>query len=367
MAALNLTKQLLMWYDRNRRILPWREDPTPYHVWVSEIMLQQTRVEAVREYYDRFLHYLPDIRALAEADPDFLLKLWQGLGYYSRARHLQEAARIVCEQYGGALPQTAEALQKLPGIGLYTAGAISSIAFGKPEIAPDGNAYRIFARLTRDEGFIEDGNTKKRLESTMREALDQKRPGAFNQALMDLGSLICLAHGKPLCEQCPLFSECEAGQNDVAEAYPHRRPKKSRRLEEKTVLLLESNGQVLLKRQPAKGLLAGMWLFPMLEGKKSPEAVTAALREHGFSNFVASDLQPLGSAKHIFSHIEWHMTGYRLVLDGKAEVASKMPEPWCVFESDKDYDAAAFAWAAPEEIAERYAIPSAHQMYLIES
>lgn len=201
----------------------------------------------------------------------------------------------------------------------------------------------------------------------MREALDQKRPGAFNQALMDLGSLICLAHGKPLCEQCPLFSECEAGQNDVAEAYPHRRPKKSRRLEEKTVLLLESNGQVLLKRQPAKGLLAGMWLFPMLEGKKSPEAVTAALGEHGFSNFVASDLQPLGSAKHIFSHIEWHMTGYRLVLDGKAEAASKMPEPWCVFESDKDYDAAAFVWAAPEEIAERYAIPSAHQMYLIES
>lgn len=373
-----LAERLITWYDQHRRFLPWREDPTPYHVWVSEIMLQQTRVEAVKGYYTRFLTSLPDVYALAEADEGFLLKLWQGLGYYSRARNLQKAAKQLVKERQGQLPDTTEELQRLPGIGAYTAGAIASIAFGKPVIAPDGNAYRIFSRLQQEEGFLEDHETKKRLEEAMQSAIDHKRPGVFNQALMDLGSLICLAKGEPLCAQCPLQEFCAVAGKEVATQYPKRRPKKPRRKEKKTVLLIQQGDRLLLRQQPKNGLLAGMWLFPMLDGHLSPEEILMHMSVQGFARERIQQIEGLDPAIHIFSHLEWHMIGYLVILTelkypilatlGKdkqqdtllTQVEAVQEEMETVPEGRK------MVWANPEEIARHYAIPAAHRPFFVE-
>lgn len=373
-----LAERLVTWYDQHRRFLPWREDPTPYHVWVSEIMLQQTRVEAVKGYYTRFLTSLPDVYALAEADEGFLLKLWQGLGYYSRARNLQKAAKQLVQEQQGQLPDTTEELQRLPGIGAYTAGAIASIAFGKPVIAPDGNAYRIFSRLQQEEGFLEDRETKKRLEEAMQSVIDHKRPGAFNQALMDLGSLICLAKGDPLCAQCPLHEFCAVAGKEIATQYPKRRPKKPRRKEKKTVLLIQQGDRLLLWQQPKNGLLAGMWLFPMLNGHLSPEEILMRMSEQGIARECIQQIEGLDPAIHIFSHLEWHMIGYLVIL-----TESKYPI-LVTLGNDKQQDSLLtqaeavqeemetvpegkkMVWANPEEIARHYAIPTAHRPFFVE-
>lgn len=373
-----LAERLVTWYDQHRRFLPWREDPTPYHVWVSEIMLQQTRVEAVKGYYTRFLTSLPDVYALAEADEGFLLKLWQGLGYYSRARNLQKAAKQLVQEQQGQLPDTTEELQRLPGIGAYTAGAIASIAFGKPVIAPDGNAYRIFSRLQQEEGFLEDRETKKRLEEAMQSVIDHKRPGAFNQALMDLGSLICLAKGDPLCAQCPLHEFCAVAGKEIATQYPKRRPKKPRRKEKKTVLLIQQGDRLLLWQQPKNGLLAGMWLFPMLNGHLSPEEILMRMSEQGIARECIQQIEGLDPAIHIFSHLEWHMIGYLVILtESKYPILatlgndkqqdSLLTQAEVVQEEMKTVpEGRKMVWANPEEIARYYAIPAAHRPFFVE-
>jgi len=305
-----LTGPLLVWYDGHARILPWREEPTPYRVWISEVMLQQTRVEAVKPYFDRFLSALPDVEALACAPEEILLKLWEGLGYYSRVRNLQRAARIILERDGGALPASVALLRSLPGVGEYTAGAIASIAFGLPVPAVDGNVLRVAARLTAFEGDVTEPANKRALTAAVAAILPKERPGDFNQALMELGATICLPNGAPRCGKCPLANRCEARKKGNALSLPVKKAKKPRHIEEKTVLVVRAGGdteKILLEKRPAKGLLAGMWQFPMLEGIKNAQQVREELEKQGAT---VCEIRPLSGSKHIFTHVEWRMTAF---------------------------------------------------------
>ena len=301
---------LLHWYERNARILRWREEPEPYYVWVSEIMLQQTRVEAVKGYFDRFLAELPDIQALAEAEEEKLLKLWEGLGYYNRVRNMQKCARLLTEQYGGQLPADYEALKKLPGIGSYTAGAIASIAFGIPEPAVDGNFLRVLKRIAASYDDITKEKVKRELEEDLRQIMPKDRPGDFNQALMELGATVCLPNGKPLCEQCPVMHLCRAFHQGVEMQLPVKSPKKERRPENKTVFVIEheqeSVSEYFLCKRPETGLLSGMWEFPNREGHLTESEVQKL--------FPGAKIQCLPDGKHIFSHVEWRMKCYRIKL-----------------------------------------------------
>ena len=260
----NIAPALLDWFYANRRILPFRENPTPYHVWLSEIMLQQTRVSAALPYYERFLAALPDIPALAGCEEEKLHKLWEGLGYYSRVRNLQKAAKIVCAQYGGQLPADYNALLTLPGIGEYTAGAIASISFGLPVPAVDGNVLRVFARLYNDPRLVTDPQVKREFTARVMEHQPPAKAGDYNQALMELGALVCLPNGAPLCEQCPLGTLCRARAAGTALSLPQKTPPKARRITPVTVALVLNEGRVLLQQRPAKGLLAGLWPPPAL-------------------------------------------------------------------------------------------------------
>ena len=253
---------LLQWYHENARVLPWRSDPTPYHVWVSEIMLQQTRVAAVLGYYARFMEALPAVADLAAVEEDRLMKLWQGLGYYNRARNLQKAARQIVEEHGGVFPDTYEAIRALAGVGDYTAGAVASIAFGLPEPAVDGNVLRVVSRLTGDGGDITRPDVKKRMGAALREVIPLDAPGDFNQALMDLGAMVCLPNGEPLCPRCPARGFCAALREGRTAELPVKAAKKARRVEERTVFLIFYQKKVALRRRPAKGLLAGLWEYP---------------------------------------------------------------------------------------------------------
>lgn len=330
---LQMVEPLLEWYKRGHRSLPWREDPTGYHVWISEIMLQQTRVEAVKPYYERFMEDLPNILALATVEEERLLKLWEGLGYYNRARNLKRAAGIIVDEMGGRMPETYEELLQLPGIGSYTAGAISSIAFGKPYPAVDGNVLRVVSRLTMSEEDIGKDSTKKKVEQELKEIIPKDLPGDFNQAMMELGAMVCLPNGAPKCEECPLKEICKAHKNSREEEFPKKEDKKKRAVEEKTLLLMEDESRYILHKRPAKGLLAGMYEFPMLEGNKSRKEVMAYLEEKGLSVLKIKKLEP---AKHIFSHKEWHMNAYFLKVDElapKGEVLEK--EKWILVERKK--------------------------------
>lgn len=311
-----LISPLLDWYDGARRDLPWRAQPTPYRVWVSEIMLQQTRVEAVRAYFKRWMEALPTIEALSEADEAVCLKLWEGLGYYSRVRSLHKAAKIVCAQYGGALPADYDALLGLPGIGDYTAGAIASIAFGLPQPAVDGNVLRVAARLTANETPITDLKYKKLIARRLSDLIPRDRPGDFNQALMELGATVCLPNGAPVCGACPVRHLCAALEDGTASLLPKRAPKKPRRIEEHTVLLVRAGAFVGLSQRPETGLLAGLWELPALAGHLTPSEVRQALAARGWQ---VDNLFSLRPAKHIFTHVEWHMTGYYVELSGRPE------------------------------------------------
>ncbi|MBO4484168.1 MAG: A/G-specific adenine glycosylase [Lachnospiraceae bacterium] len=303
---------LLHWYRYNARVLPWREDPSAYHVWISEIMLQQTRVEAVRSYYQRFLAELPDIRSLAECPDDRLMKLWEGLGYYSRCRNLKKAAQLVCEQYGGELPADYKKLRELPGIGDYTAGAVSSIAFGLPEPAVDGNLLRVCARLTGSREDILSPAVKKNLTERLRAVMPEKESGALNQALMDLGAGICLPNGTPHCEDCPLMHLCVAFSEGTVSEIPVRAAKKERRTEKRTVFLLFKEGRVLLHKRPEKGLLAGLYEFPNVSGALTAKAAKEALKELlPMLSLTDGKLKKEEDAVHIFTHIKWEMKAYR--------------------------------------------------------
>ena len=324
----------LDWYELNARILPWRSEPKPYYVWVSEIMLQQTRVEAVKGYFERFIEVLPDVKALAEADDEVLLKLWEGLGYYSRVRNMKKAAIRMMEEYGGVIPSDYSVLCKLPGIGAYTAGAIASIAYGLPEPAVDGNVLRVMKRIAGSFDDISKEAVKKELREDLKKVMPSGRCGDFTQSIMELGALVCIPNGKPLCEQCPMMHLCRAFHEDTIEKIPVKPAAKQRRIEEMTVYVMECDGKFALHKRENKGLLAGLWELPNTKGKLALEDVTKQ-----FSVLVVEDL---GKAKHIFSHVEWHMTGYYLKL---AEMRKE------------------FEWKSTEEIKKEYAIPAAFSAY----
>lgn len=321
---------LLEWYRENARDLPWRRDPTPYHVWVSEIMLQQTRVAAVLGYYRRFLEVLPDVAALAACPEDVLMKLWQGLGYYSRARNLQRAARVVMEERGGEFPADYEGLRALPGVGDYTAGAIASIAFGLPEPAVDGNVLRVVSRVTGDGRDISRPETKAAVTAALRAVMPTDCPGDFNQALMELGATVCLPNGAPLCERCPAAPLCAACREGRTGELPVKAPKAPRRVEERTVYLIFRNGRVALRRRGERGLLAGLWEYP---NEPSPWPCPV----EGAAEFAAE-------GKHIFTHIEWRMTAYAVAAEGE-----ELPPGW--------------VWADGAALAAEYAVPSAFRPF----
>lgn len=333
--------RLCCWFDENRVSMPWREDPTPYHIWISEIMLQQTRIEAVIPYYHRFLAELPTVQALSEVSDERLMKLWQGLGYYSRARNLKKAAEVIVRDYGGSLPQDAATLRRLPGIGDYTAGAIASIACGHPEPAVDGNVLRVVMRLYACDADIMQQSTRRAVTEALREVYPAGKDAALlTEGLMELGEQICIPNGVPRCEHCPIRAYCVAATGGTPERYPTRIVKKERRIEKKTVLLLCCDGRYAIRRRSESGLLGGMWEFPNIEGFATFSEIGSFLREH---NCQPSIPNACGAAKHIFSHVEWHMTGYTVEC-GQAG-------------SD-------FVWATPEELQMTYAIPTAFRVYL---
>lgn len=342
-----IAEPLLAWYDLGRRILPWREEPTPYHVWLSEIMLQQTRVEAVKPYYDRFLQALPDIGSLAAVEEEKLLKLWEGLGYYNRARNLKKAAEILVSEYGGEMPDDYEKIQSLPGIGSYTAGAISSIAFGRAHPAVDGNVLRILSRLRADDRDILHAKVKKSVEEELLDVMPSDRPGDFNQALMELGAMVCIPNGAPRCEECPWKGFCLAKIKGCTAEFPKKAKKKPRMIEEKTILVIQDAERVALRKRPEKGLLAGMYEFPSLEGHCREAEVSAYLKEVGLIPIRIRELPP---AKHVFTHKEWHMTGYLVRVD---ELAVKGPRQ----------EMEGFVFVEPEQTRTNYPIPSAFAVY----
>lgn len=343
---------LLDWYDNNARILPWRSNPKPYYVWISEIMLQQTRVEAVKLYFERFIQVLPDIKALAEAQEEPLMKLWEGLGYYNRARNLKKAAQIIMEEHNGVMPSDYQSLLKLPGIGNYTAGAIASIAFGIAEPAVDGNVLRVMKRLTGSFDDITKASVKKELEQDIREIMPKDRPGDFNQSLMELGATICIPNGKPLCMKCPIMHLCKAFRNKTEMSIPVKPQKKPRVVEEKTIFLIEKNGEYAIRKRKNSGLLAGLWELPSVEGKLMIDGVEQLLKEHGVTGYT---INSLGDGKHIFSHIEWHMTGYYIKLDVESGVMEDT-----VYFTDGD---GKIIWAGKEQIEEKYTLPTAYEKY----
>ena len=337
---------LLDWYRQNRRDLPWRESRDPYRVLVSEIMLQQTRAETVKPYFHRFLATLPTVADLAEADEATLLKLWEGLGYYSRVRNLQKAARSVMEKHGGDIPADFEALLTLPGVGRYTAGAVASIAFDIPVPAVDGNVLRVMARLTGDDTDILSPAAKKNAEASLAPCVPSPGAGDFTQSLIELGALVCIP-GEPKCDACPLHLVCEANREGKQAALPVRLARTKRRVEERTVLILrfcdeEGTMHIALRKRPAEGLLGGLYEFPCMDGHADEGDVRTHLSALGMS---VATVERLPAAKHLFSHIEWRMIGYSVALTGVAP-----REGDCFF-------------AAISELDERYAIPSAYAAY----
>lgn len=304
-----IVSPLLDWFAENARKLPWREDASPYNVWISEIMLQQTRVAAVKDYFARFVRELPDIEALAGVTEERLLKLWEGLGYYSRAKNLKRAAIVVMEEYGGRLPKKVEELLKLPGIGAYTAGAIASIAYDQVAAAVDGNVLRVMARIWGDRSKVNKESVRRDYEKRLVCVMPGDFPGAFNQALMELGALVCLPKGRPHCADCPVAALCISHRENSWGKIPVKMAKKPRRIEERTVFLIEGEEGFFVRKRKESGLLSGLWEYPSVQGKKTEEEVRAML-----CGDMVKEILPLGAAKHIFSHIEWRMLGYYVKL-----------------------------------------------------
>ena len=333
-----LPDALLPWYRENRRDLPWRKDREPYHVWLSEIMLQQTRVEAVKGYYARFLDALPDIGSLANCDDDQLHKLWEGLGYYSRVRNLKKAAQVIVDRHGGVFPRTFEDVRALPGIGDYTAGAICSICFSLPTPAVDGNVLRVISRITNDDTPIDLSAYKKRVQQALAEIYPSEA-GDFTQALMELGATVCGPNRKPDCDNCPCKDFCLGFRMGTAEALPVKQPKKDRKEEEKTVFILSCDGRYAIEKRPDSGLLARLWQFPNVPGKLDVAAAMEAAEKLGLR---PKEILRRLERKHIFTHVQWNMTGYYL------EVAE--PEGSC-------------RWLTPEQIETEAALPTAFRQF----
>lgn len=333
-----LPEVLLPWYDQSHRDLPWRKNRDPYHIWLSEIMLQQTRVEAVKGYYNRFLQEIPDISALASADDELLHKLWEGLGYYSRVRNLKKAAITIMEQYNGQMPRDYKSVLGLSGIGEYTAGAICSIAFEQKTPAVDGNVLRVAARICDDDTPIDLPAVKVAVKNQLAEVYPD-RAGDFTQALMELGATVCGPNRKPACDVCPCAEFCLGRQRGTAENLPVKLPKKQRKQEDKTVFILNCDGKYALQKRPDKGLLAGLWEFPNCSGMLGAEQALTYVQNLGVS---PKELCRQLERTHIFTHVQWNMRGF--YIDVK-----EMPESLC--------------WMTEEEIEERAALPTAFRQF----
>ncbi|MBR6766609.1 MAG: A/G-specific adenine glycosylase [Clostridia bacterium] len=331
---MTFSQTLLNWYDENKRPLPWRENCIPYRIWLSEIMLQQTQTETVKGYYARFLDCFPTVFDLANADEDTVLKLWEGLGYYSRARNLHKAAKMVAANMNGVFPGNAEGLRTLPGVGPYAANAIASIAYGECVPALDGNQARVISRILAYEDVIK---TPFDLRAQAMELISRERPGDYNQALMDLGAGICTPK-RPKCAECPVSAFCAAFKNDASEDFPKKAPPIPKREQDMCVVIAIYNGKFLLRKRP-KGLLGGLYEFCLLEGHHSPAELAEHLKNAGFgtSKVIAS----FPDSKHVFTHLIWRMKGYH------AEVTA-VPE--------------GFIAVSPSNL-DRYAFPSAIRVY----
>ena len=339
-SQLSLLPDLLLpWYETAKRDLPWRQDRSPYHVWLSEIMLQQTRVEAVKGYYSRFLDRLPTIADLAEVEETELLKLWEGLGYYSRVRNLQKAARVIMAQHGGSFPRDYADIRALPGIGDYTAGAISSICFDERTPAVDGNVLRVVSRFCDFHGCTDEPAVKKKIGENLKE-IYPKAAGAFTQALMEVGAIVCVPNGQPLCESCPLQQHCKARKKGTIDELPVRAEKKKRRQEDLTLFLLTCGDKVAIRKRPEKGLLAGLFEFPNVSGTLDAAKIIETAEIWGLHPRY---LEKTVGRKHIFTHIQWNMTGARI---------------HCGSENEE------FIWITKEDLKENYALPTAFRQFV---
>lgn len=335
----NLPQLLLPWYRTHARKLPWRRDQEPYHVWLSEIMLQQTRVEAVKRYYTRFLAALPTIEALALAPEDQLTKLWEGLGYYTRVRNLQKAAQRIVTEFGGQFPREYDSVRSLPGIGDYTAGAICSICFGLPSPAVDGNVLRVVSRLEASYEPIDLASTKKCITQRLGVSYAQGCCGDLTQALMELGATVCVPNGEPDCQACPLQQLCQAEKLGCQMQLPVKSKKKPRRQEDKTVFLLLCGEKVALEKRPAKGLLAGLWSYPHVDGLLSAqEAVDWAAQQGCSPREILKVIQKV----HVFTHVQWTMQGVYLTCQA-------MPER--------------FRWVDPAQLQDEVGLPTAFRQF----
>lgn len=333
-----LPDALLPWYEENKRQLPWREDRDPYHIWVSEIMLQQTRVEAVKGYYSRFLSAYPTVQDLAAADDEQLHKLWEGLGYYNRVRNMKKAASVVVQTFHSSFPKTYAEVLDLPGIGEYTAGAICSIAYDLPTPAVDGNVLRVVSRLTDDDTFVDSPKFKKDVHLRLAE-IYPKQAGAFTQALMELGATVCGPNRKPMCDVCPCRDFCLGHIRGTAENLPRKSPKRSRKTEKLTVFVLSCDGRYALQKRDDKGLLAGLWQFPNVPGKLGIEESLTSVSK---MDLHPKEIQRIVSRKHIFTHIQWDMIGVYM------EVKTTNNQ---------------FCWLTEQEIKGQAALPTAFRQF----
>ena len=349
-----LVEPLAVWFDGHARVLPWRENPTPYYVWISEIMLQQTRVEAVKPYFERFIEALPDVQALAECPEEQYLKLWEGLGYYNRVRNLNAAAQQIMQDYQGQIPSGYEELLTLKGVGHYTAGAIASIAYGQPVPAVDGNVLRVIARVTGDDSDIMKQSVRNHFEARLGELMETLQPegrlvpSRFNQGLMELGAMVCVPNGEPHCGECPWNMVCRAYRENRIALLPVKKKAKERRIEERTVLVIRDGEKVAIHKRPSKGLLAGLYELPNELGYMSQEHVATYMKRLGL---MPLRIRPLSEAKHIFSHIEWHMRGYVVYVE---------PMEWNHTGEEKNLE---LLFVEAADARERYAIPTAFARY----
>ena len=335
---------LVEWYQISKRDLPWRHDISAYRVWVSEIMLQQTRVEAVKPYFERFLKELPTVKDLAEVHEDKLLKLWEGLGYYNRVRNMQKAAQQIMDGFDGKFPGTYEEIRSLTGIGSYTAGAVSSFAYGIPKPAVDGNVLRVVSRLLAREDDIMKASVRAGIEEELEEVIPPDAPGDFNQGLIELGAIVCVPNGEPKCGQCPLVHLCRAHQKEIETELPVRTKAKARRIEKRTVLIFKDGEALAIKKRSGRGLLAGLYELPNVDGHLTRKQVIEYSNSIGLSPI---HIKKAENAKHIFSHVEWHMTGYEIKVD---ELEKNCSEE--------------MIFARKDEIEEKYPIPSAFEAYM---
>ena len=339
-----IVQPLISWYRQNKRILPWRDQKNAYYTWVSEIMLQQTRVEAVKPYFLRFIGELPDVKALAECPEEKLMKLWEGLGYYNRVRNMQTAAQNVVSEYSGILPASYEELLALKGIGSYTAGAIASIAYDIPVPAVDGNVLRVFSRITEDRQDIMKQSVRRQVEEKLLGIMPKDAPGDFNQALMELGAVVCVPNGPARCTECPVAAFCRAYYHGTVDELPLKAPKKKRTIENRTVLVIQDGERTAIHKRPQEGLLAGLYELPNVEGHLSMDEALQKVKE---MNLEPLHIETLPEAKHIFSHIEWRMIGYRIRVSSLEERKES-----------------SFIFTEKKQSEKQYAIPSAFRAYI---